>query len=92
MNPRQLHAGGGICCAMGHCQSGSVGERSEEQEALVRLFEPEAASYGFACRVARINDREDMDYQQATPKARILAALRDLPATPEQTGLGKEER
>jgi len=38
----------------------------------------EAAGITFL-RVAPINDGYCLEYQQHTPKARILAALRDLP-------------
>lgn len=58
-------------CASGHC---SV--LGGEFNALNRLF----PTVGFRKILpAVINDGEDPRYQQPTPKARILAALRDLP-------------
>lgn len=50
-------------CALGHCSY-------DEGAALVNLL---------ACSVALINDGLDPRYQQPTPRARVLAALRDLP-------------
>ncbi len=54
-------------CALGHCH-GHVG--SEEASYLIDIL-----NY----KVGPINDGLHPNYQQSTPKARILAALRDLP-------------
>lgn len=64
----------GRCCVLGHC--GRSGANSPEGHALEKLF---PSRYYGKLLVARINDGEDPRYQQRTPKARILAALRDLP-------------
>lgn len=67
----------GRCCALGHC-SRSLGAMSKEGHALAMLFEP-TRDEGGKLVVARINDGEAPRYQQTTPRARVLAALRDLP-------------
>ncbi len=59
---------GGSHCAIGHCE----GIHSAEADALRGLLPTPAAG---------INDGNSSKYQQPTPKARILAALRDLPQT-----------
>lgn len=56
-------------CALGHCGS-SVFKAASEAIELDRLLEWGAIT---------INDGADSRYQQETPRARILAALRDLP-------------
>lgn len=66
-------------CALGHCgcrHKGSKIELSEEGLALMDLLETDEEGVGV------INDgldAEDYDYEEGTPKARILAALKDLP-------------
>ena len=59
-------------CALGFTMVG--GNWSDESTALCRLF-------GYD-QVSLINDGQDLRYKQPTPKARVLAALRDLPPTP----------
>lgn len=66
---------GSRACAIGHCDS-----QSGEAYKLARLF-PEAEN-SHLCGAAFINDGFHPAYQQPTPKARILAALRDLQAQP----------
>jgi len=71
-------------CALGHFlpaeyrnindwYSGSIicGSHTEEGKAMARLFGGEFC-------IAKINNGGDPKYQQATPKQRILAALRDV--------------
>lgn len=66
-------------CALGHCRNSKEGaafsfeESTDEEMALHGLL----AGSGPAV----VNDGKVSRYQQPTPKARILAALRDLPAT-----------
>lgn len=54
----------GRCCAIGFCRS------SREHIALRNILIPHGGA-------AAINDGHSYDYQQPTPKARILAALAD---------------
>ncbi len=69
-------------CALGHCTHDlDPGRITPEAQALEDLMR----SLGVANLNGRIwitgliNDRECCSYRQATPKARILAALADLP-------------
>lgn len=61
-------------CAVGHCLDRM--QLTEESKALVRLM---------GHNTTFVNDGVDPDYQQPTPKARILAALRDIKAKQEIT-------
>lgn len=59
----------GKCCALGHCGwRNSV--RTLPGEALVNIFGETS--------IADTNDGENLEYPQTTPKARIMAALRDI--------------
>lgn len=72
-------------CALGHCQPIDVlmrnGELCAEAQTLQNLFR---ASFGMP--VSAINNAPSRcfeyvhDYEQPTPKARVLAALRDIKA------------
>lgn len=74
---------GDKCCAQGHCGMNENncwpiwnGERPDhEGYALYRFFPDE-----YMLNVAGINNGQHPDYQQSTPKARILAALYDIKA------------
>ena len=57
-------------CALGHCDYNNI-FGSLESVALIKFF------YGLK-NTTDINDGCDPRYPQPTPKARILAALRDL--------------
>lgn len=59
------------CCAMGHCGAQNDDCLTEESRALKMLF---AVPYA----VQHINDGRFSQYQQPTPKQRILAALYDI--------------
>jgi hypothetical protein len=59
-------------CVLGHCgEQDRQLNQTPESEALNELLDWDAHT---------INDGRDRRYQQRTPKKRILAALRDLPA------------
>lgn len=64
---------GGRCCALGHCQ-GAL-ERDALKEVMLSLVHD---GHGILVAPAAINDGLDPRYPQPTPKARILAALRDV--------------
>jgi hypothetical protein len=69
----------GPACAMGHCMRlDDLDGAAEHTRKLAALF-PQANEYISGSRVIEINDGSDPRYQQPTPKARILAALADLP-------------
>lgn len=57
-------------CALGFCGAPT---RTEEYQCLSQMF-VDAGVY-----ISFINDGKDSRYQQHTPKARVLAALNDLP-------------
>ncbi len=61
---------GDRCCALGHCGP-NIGYYTPEAFALSSMLGHQASF---------INDGFDSRYLQPTPKQRILAALRDLPA------------
>lgn len=71
----------GRCCALGHCGVLQVDDTadgpryllSKEGDCLQFLIEKLRLT-----TVHHVNDGVDPHYQQPTPKARILAALRDL--------------
>jgi hypothetical protein len=87
---------GGPCCAFGHCRISSsdyYGSDTDEGRALGKLFfenglrqthDIAAASRidpnGAHWAVASINNGTVAEYQQPTPKQRILAALYDIKA------------
>lgn len=54
-------------CALGHLGLSTVSGRSKKIKAFECIVHP----------ASRINDGMDMNYQQRTPKQRILAALAD---------------
>ena len=58
---------GNAYCAIGHCGVSPLGW-TEEGRALNEILCGDTAS---------INDGYNLGYQQTTPKARVLAALRD---------------
>ncbi len=64
----------GRCCAGGHCGDRSNIPVPPEAEALYSLF------WNIQTNVTCVNDGLDKDYQQPTPRARILAALEDIKA------------
>lgn len=64
----------GKSCALGHC-----GVREHLDTGWpVTTDEGEELNELLCAKVPEINDGEDTRYQQATPKERILAALRDV--------------
>lgn len=72
-----IRNGEGQCCAVGHVNGKA--NPGALTDALNPSKNPED-SYGTANyrSPASINDGEDIRYPQATPKARILAALKDV--------------
>lgn len=68
-----LDAGDGVHCALGHCGVTVSLNYTDKEIALRDLMRPNGWS------VADINDGDTPDFQQPTPKQRILAALRSLP-------------
>lgn len=73
-------------CALGHAGAQKGPLHTEESEALCALFSRPAGYYPDDVPDPRtltaINDGARPRYQQPTPKARILAALKDLPDLP----------
>ncbi len=67
-------------CALGHCGIVCGSEQTEEAAALRALFTAAAAPGDDSFNVVLVNDCAHRRYQQPTPKARILAALRDIKA------------
>jgi hypothetical protein len=63
-------------CAINHCQG-------QETIAFIKLFEDAFPCESFLYSAAVINDGRHPAYKQPTPKARILAALRDIKAKQE---------
>jgi hypothetical protein len=63
-------------CAINHCQG-------EEGLAFRKIVEKAFPCESFLHSAAVINDGHHPDYKQPTPKARILAALRDIKAKQE---------
>lgn len=78
---RALSDDKGAHCALGHTMSSLW--PSKETNALVGVFKP---FWSINCRknVPEINNGDCPDYQQPTPKQRILAALHDLKTLEEQ--------
>lgn len=68
------HGPNGSHCALGHCGQ-SFDDAPEEAKALVKLF----GDFESRRLVPDINDDRHPKYKQSTPKARVLAALEDLP-------------
>lgn len=82
---------GSKCCANGHCGIRSSNQSTEEALTLREVFknlfvtvasgekfwEP-AYQDGFSLVAANVNDGRTAQYQQPTPKQRILAALYDI--------------
>jgi hypothetical protein len=66
-----LYNGRGQKCAVGHCPY-SDEYKFEEREALWTLFK------AILVMPAQVNDAHSPKYQQPSPKARVLAALRDI--------------
>lgn len=62
----------GRSCAMGHCGARPKGNTTPESESLRFLM------YSLGLGVFAVNDGRDGRFNQPTPKARILAALRDF--------------
>jgi hypothetical protein len=69
--------GCGRFCALGHCGE-TFGRTSQEAFALRDLLDFELNE-----SITRINDGNCPEYDQPTPRARILAALRDIKAKQE---------
>lgn len=73
-------------CALGHCltpEALAIFERQwkvEGSASRVPLSEEYYAIQVLCPHIHWINNDEDPDYQQATPKARVLAALADIKA------------
>lgn len=75
---------GDRCCVLGHC-----GFHTTEDDQGLRTIHAQAPEgialselfYTRDLSCSRVNDGEDDYYPQATPKARILAALRDIKET-----------
>lgn len=69
-------------CAGGHCGMGKQPKQTEEYTHLERLFALLSVSSVTAekmyCIVPHINDGQTNEYQQPTPKQRIMAALYDI--------------
>lgn len=84
------------CCANGHCGIYSENQTTEEAQALITVLRntiitPKNVQIHFintkrfnqgaySFKAALINDGETKEYQQPTPKQRILAALYDIKA------------
>jgi len=62
------------CCVMGHCGIGipGSGRSSDEGNALFELFRI------LELHPPAVNDGNNNNYSENTPKQRILAALRDI--------------
>lgn len=79
---RYINPVGDCCCALGHCGYRTGELPTDEGLALNNLLRhhlnEDQRDWGVSA-APRINDGEHLSYQQPTPKARILAALRDLP-------------
>lgn len=83
--------GHGNHCALGWCNlsNRTPTKADPEADALIGLFaavpsptNPGWEEYGWS--VADINNGDNTEYQQPTPKQRILAALRDIKAMQEK--------
>jgi hypothetical protein len=66
-----LEGGEGRRCAVGHLMAMGIGGAG-----IIRI--QELIYDAFASSMVDINDYHCVHYQQATPKARVLAALHDL--------------
>jgi uncharacterized protein YdbL (DUF1318 family) len=86
--PEKFWIVGKFHCGHKHCAQGHIKDQHRADEAgemserlhglLMRVCTGPKAEIGNA--IARVNDGREPDYQQPTPKARILAALRDVKA------------
>lgn len=63
-------------CALGHCDGNGQTEISNALHKLFKVVVDPTEGWG----VGGINDGRHPNYQQPTPKQRILAALRDIQA------------
>lgn len=70
-------AGQGVHCAMGHCGAKGDGNYTEESFALNHLVK---THLGYGYSVEEINDGDNPEYKELTPKERILSALHDIKA------------
>ena len=77
----------GQSCAAGHCGIRESGKLNEEVNALIGMLSKLRITLGYGYvfygnplldTVAVINDGHCMEYQQPTPKQRILTALYDV--------------
>lgn len=66
------YVNGTQCCALGWC-----GEREPGDPSYCKSHEADALEVILDYRTVNINDGAALDYPQRTPRARILAALRD---------------
>jgi hypothetical protein len=62
-------------CALGHCGADIRNTNTDEIRALAGLFRYEGIDL---VDITGINDGTNPEYQQSTPKQRILAALNDV--------------
>lgn len=62
-------------CVLGHCGVSSYSNRTKESYALDKIF----LSHGYG--VTSVNDYGNNKFPQATPKGRILAALKSFKET-----------
>ena len=71
---------GGPRCAIGHVKDlGLMGDLIETMKQIPNLKPSSLAIYPpYEGTPARINNGETLNYQQGTPKQRVLAALNDL--------------
>lgn len=69
----------GTCCALGHCGMGENFDNTDKQAWTEEGWVLHSIFEKLQRAVHNINDGKDKNYQQSTPKARILAALADLP-------------
>lgn len=86
---RSLGHYGGPRCALGHCigqESPFSFKKDSESVSLTIVFQDERIRYLLKNNrsIASINNGEHPNYQQSTPKQRILAALYDIKAKLEE--------
>lgn len=97
--------GYGAHCANGHCGATTFQRNTEEVQALydvminlpITIPDDKKCNYGslvnherYAVASAAVNNGDAAEYQQATPKQRILAALRDIQAKEQGENAVKE--
>jgi hypothetical protein len=73
------------CCALGHCGRRLDRLNGLEDSALVDLILIRISTLRPLYGIVSINDGDDPNYPQATPKQRVLAALRDIKLKREAT-------